>query len=172
MDGKSNKVIDYTVYSRASGSADKIGNTKTVTLPSIEKLTDTYKGSGVLGEIDLPTYGQFSSMELEIEIGVSDENMDKLLETNSLELRWVVDSIDPSTGKVSVIPHKAFLTVINKSFEEGSLEPGASQDGSYKYEVLAYKRIVNGKEKLNIDKLNGIYAINGVNKLSDISANL
>lgn len=169
----SNKTIDYRVYSRRTGTPKKIGNTKTVVLPSIEKLTDTLKGSGILGEIDLPSYGQFASMEIEITTGVSDEfNLPELLETNDIELRWVVDAVDPSTGKTTTIPHKAFIKCINKSGEEGTVEPGAGMEGSFKHEVISYKRIINGKEVLNIDKLNGIYAINGVNKLANVTNNL
>lgn len=168
----SNKVIDYSVYVRENGKATKINDTTSATLPSIEKLTDTIKGSGIIGEIDVPTLGQVGSMELELSIRVTNEQYGILISANEIELRWVTDVLDPSTGKVKTIAHKAFLKVINKKAEEGKLEPGAAQDGSATFEVIAYRRIVNGKEILNIDKLNGIYAINGVNQLSDISANL
>ncbi|MBN1045449.1 phage tail protein [Clostridium botulinum] len=165
----SNKIIDYSIYVRDSGSAIKIGNTTDVTLPSIEKLTDTIKGSGIIGEIDMPTYGSIGSMEIEISIRTSDETFGTLIIATQLEIRWVTDALDLATGKVRPIPNKAFLTVINKKAEEGKLESGASQDGSVSYEVIAYKRICDGKEILNIDKLNGIYSINGKNIYSDVS---
>ncbi|MBN1048709.1 phage major tail tube protein [Clostridium botulinum] len=164
-----NKTIDFSVYVRDSGSADKIGNTTDITLPSIEKITDTIKGSGIMGELDLPTYGQISSMETEISMRVSDDKFAVLSSANQLEYRWVTDSYDTSTGKARVIPNKAFLTVANKKADEGKIESGASQDGSLSFEVIAYKRICDGKEILNIDKLNGIYSINGKNMYSDIS---
>ena len=169
MDQITNKVIDYTVYVRENGKATKIGDTTSVTLPSIEKLTDTIKGSGIIGEIDVPTYGQIGSMETEISIRTANEKFGLLIIAIELEYRWVTDVLDPSTGKVSVIAHKAFLKVINKKLEEGKLESGAAEDGSASYEVLAYKRIVNGAEILNIDKLNGIFAVNGVNMFDYIS---
>lgn len=108
-------------------------------------------------------------METEISIRTANEKFGLLIVAIELEYRWVTDVLDPSTGKVSVISHKAFLKVINKKFEEGKLESGAAEDGSASYEVLAYKRIVNGAEILNIDKLNGIFAVNGVNMFDDIS---
>lgn len=169
MDPITNKVIDYTVYVRTDGKATKIPDTTSVTLPSIEKLTDTIKGSGIIGEIDVPTYGQIGSMETEIATRTTNDKFGILLTANELEYRWVTDVLDPSTGKVSVVSHKAFLKVINKKGEEGKLEPGASQDGSVSYEVLAYKRIINGTEILNIDKLNGIFVVNGVDMFKDVS---
>ncbi|MCI1478118.1 MAG: phage major tail tube protein [Clostridium beijerinckii] len=172
MDGISNKVIDYSVYVRNDGKSTKMGDTTSVTLPSVEMLTDTIKGSGISGEIDVPTLGQIGSMETEVALRVSNEKYGTLISANELEYRWVTDVLDPSTGKVSTNNHKAFLKVIPKKHEEGKLESGAAQDGKVTYETLAYKRIINGKEVLNVDKLNGIYAINGVNQLDSVSSNL
>lgn len=169
MSGIANKVIDYSVYVRKNGKGTKIGDTTNVTLPSIERLTDTIKGSGIVGEIDLPSYGQIGSMETEIGIRVSNEQLGTLAGAIELEYRWVTDVINTKTGKTTIQSHKAFLTVSNKKVEEGKVESGSAQDGSFSYEVLAYKRIIDGKEIINIDKLNGIYAINGVNMLDDIS---
>ncbi len=61
------------------------------------------------------------------------------------------------------------MTVANKKADEGKIESGASQDGSISFEVIAYKRICDGKEIINVDKLNGIYKINGKDMFSDIS---
>lgn len=169
MSGIANKVIDYTVYVRENGKGTKMGDTTSLTLPSIERITDTIKGSGIVGEIDLPTYGQIGSMETEISIRVSNDQLGTLASATELEYRWVTDVIDTKTGKVKVQAHKAFLTVTNKKLEEGKVESGAAQDGSLAYEVLAYKRIIDGKEVINIDKLNGIYSINGKNMLDDIN---
>ena len=169
MDKITNKVIEYTVYVRENGKATKIADTTSVTLPSIEKLTDTIKGSGIIGEIDLPTYGQIGSMETEVATRTTNDKWGTLITANEIEYRWVTDVVDPSTGKVAVDSHKAFLKVINKKAEEGKLEPGSAQDGSTSFEVIAYKRIINGNEIINIDKLNGILAVNGVNMFDNIS---
>ena len=108
-------------------------------------------------------------METEISMRVSDDKFATLSASSQLEYRWVTDAYDTSTGKARIIANKAFLTVANKKADEGKIESGASQDGSLSFEVIAYKRICDGKEILNIDKLNGIYSINGKNMYSDIS---
>lgn len=164
-----NKTIDFSVYDRSNGSADKIGNTTDITLPSIEKITDTIKGAGIIGEIDMPTLGQLSSMETEISLRVSDDKFATLAAASKIEYRWVTDAYDTSSGKARVVANKAFLTVTNKKADEGKIEPGASQDGSLSFEVIAYQRICDGKEIINIDKLNGIYKLNGKDMYSDIS---
>ena len=168
----SNKVIAYNVYNRENNKSVKVGDTTEVTLPEIEELTDTISGAGILGEIDLPTLGQIGSLSLEIAFRSSNQETLSLLGSNNIEIRWVNDAIDTSTGKTKTIANKAFLTVKRKKFAEGKLEAGAAQDGSVEFEVLAYRRIMDGKEVLNIDKLNNIYKINGIDQLTDITKNL
>lgn len=168
----SNKVADYRVYNRDGGKAVKVGDTTEITLPEIEELTDTIKGAGILGEIDLPTLGQIGSLSLEITFRSTNKETMALATSNQIEIRWVNDLIDTSNGKVRTIANKAFFTVRRKKFAEGKLETGASQDGSMEFEVLAYRRIMDGREVLNIDKLNNVYKINGIDQLTDITRNL
>lgn len=172
MNTISNKVVAYTVYSRDGNKATKVGDTTEVTLPEIEELTDTIKGAGILGEIDLPTLGQIGSLSAEISFRSTNKETINLLTTPQIELRWVTDAIDTSTGKAMTVANKAFLTVKRKKFSEGKLESGSAQDGSAEFEVLAYRRIMEGKEILNIDKLNNVYKINGIDQLTDITKNL
>ncbi|MBA4510224.1 phage major tail tube protein [Clostridium sporogenes] len=167
-----NKTINYNIYVRQNNKLNKILDTSEVTLPSIENLTDTIKGSGILGEIDFPAYYQPGAMSLEISTRVSNADLGILISAIDIEIRWVTDEFDSSNAKVGINSHKAFFKVINKKFEEGKLAMGEAQEGSLEYEVLAYKRVINGKEVLNIDKLNGIFAINGKNLAQDIQAAL
>ncbi|MHC1683685.1 MAG: phage major tail tube protein [Clostridiaceae bacterium] len=167
-----NKVISYSVYVRVSNKAIKINDTTSVELPSLEFLTDSIKGAGILGEVDLPSYYQPGSMSLSLSLRVTSEQIPLLIGANELEIRWVTDIFDTSNIKVGTSSHKAFIKGINKKFEEGKLEPGSAQDASFEYEAIAYKRIVNGKEVLNVDKFNNIFALNGTNLISNIQAAL
>ncbi len=167
-----NKIVNYSVYVRQDGRANKIGDTNTVQLPSIEMLTDTIKGAGIMGELDWPSYFQPGSMTLTINMRVTSENMALLAGADNVEIRWVTDVFDTTNVKTGVNAHKAFIKCINKKIDEGKLEPGATQDGSFDYEVFAYKRVINGKEILNIDKFNGIFAVNGKDFAKDVQAAL
>lgn len=163
-----NKTVRYNIYTNENGRLDKIEDTTEVKLPEVEMLSDTLKGSGILGEVDFPTFLQTGSMTLEISIRATNEKYGKLLGARSIEIRWVTDKIDTSNIKVGVDAHKAFIQCINKKFDEGKISEGEAQEGSLEYEVLAYKRTINGKEILNIDKFNNIFAINGKNLTQDI----
>lgn len=167
-----NKVISYSVYVRINGKATKIADTTSVELPSIEFLTDTIKGSGIVGEIDVPSYYQPGSMALSLSLRVTSEQLATLLVAKEIEIRWASDSIDTSNMKTGINANKAFIKGPVKKFEEGKLESGSAQDASFEYEAIAYKRIINGKEVLNIDKLNGIFSVNGSNLLKNFNAAL
>lgn len=155
-----NKVANYSVYTRDERTV-KIGDTTSVQLPSIEYLTDSIKGAGILGEVDWPTLGQVGSMSLSISIRVTNEDFGALAKAKNLEIRWITDAFDTTEVKTGVNLNKAFISCIPKKIDEGKIEPGSAMDGSFEYEVYAYKRILNGKEILNIDKFNGIFTING-----------
>lgn len=163
-----NKAINYSVYI----TKRKIGDTSSVQLPSVEFMTDTIKGAGIIGEIDLPSPFQAGSMTLSISTRVTNnpDDLGALMSANEIEIRWVTDSVDTATANSDIVGHKAFLKVATKKIDEGKIEPGAAQDGSYEYEVLSYKRITNGKTVLEIDKLNGIFKVNGKDYTQKINA--
>ncbi len=162
-----NKTINYSIYNKVNGKTNRILDTTEVTLPSIENTTDTIKGTGILGEIDLPNLLQPGSMTTTVSTRGVNENTASMIETDNLEVRWITDRFDAHNNKSGIDHHKAFMTVVLKKFDEGKIGSGESGDGSFEYEVLAYKRIMNGEELLHIDKLNNIFAINGKNLLEE-----
>ena len=89
-----NKVINYSVYV----ASKKVGDTVSVELPEIEFLTDSIKGAGIVGEIDLPSLYQVGSMSLSISTRVSNipEDLALLMSARDIEIRWVTDAINTS----------------------------------------------------------------------------
>lgn len=178
MPKQTNKTINYSVYYRDSakngGKPQYVNDTTSVQLPSIENLTDTLKGAGILGEVDMPTPTQIASMVFAMNIRASNEDMPYLMRPGviDLELRWVADRFDPTQGTNEQVANKAFLKLLIKKADEGKVEANASADGSFEYEVIAYQRIMNGKEILHINKFTGDYIVNGVNYGKSIQAAL
>lgn len=163
-----NKVINYSVYV----ATKKVGDTTSIELPEIEFLTDSISGAGIIGEIDLPSLYQVGSMSLSISTRVSNnpDDLALLMSSRDIEIRWVTDAIDTSNATSDVVGHKAFIKCVPKKLGEGKLEPGSAQDGSYEYEILSYKRVTNGKNILEIDKLNGVFSVNGVDQTKSINS--
>ena len=158
-----NKTIQYSVYNRDSGKAKFVGDTSSYARPSIENMTDTIKGAGLMGEIDLPTLGQLGSMECELSFNKTSTEYVELIApvAHKIEIRWVTDVLDSSNAKVGIEANKEFLTVIPKQAELGDIESNETNEATITFEVLYYQYLVAGKAVLEIDKLNNVYKVNG-----------
>lgn len=157
------KTINYAVYNTAAGR-EHIADTTKVQLPAIENMSDTIKGAGIMGEIDLPSMAMPGSMTTAISLRVDSKTAAKLSGrgTQSLEIVWNIDQLDGSSGSVKAVQHKAFVKGVLKKFDPGSVEPGAQMDGSIEIETLYFKRVIDGETIMEIDKLNNVYRVLGV----------
>ena len=64
-----------------------IGVSGEVELPELEAITDTLEGCGVLGEIEDPVTGQFSSATIKIPFAVLYESLFSILNTTKIQLQ-------------------------------------------------------------------------------------
>lgn len=154
-------------------NASKImGVGEEVTLPTMEAITQTLSGAGILGEVESPTPGHFQSMELEVPFVVMDEeNASSLLNMNKfakITLRGSMQYIDGKTGEKKYKPVRVVARGWNKSFEPGKLKIGEGMDTKIKLEVVYYLIEVNGKQVIELDKLNTVFKLNGKDMLKEI----
>lgn len=170
-----NKTVQYRLKATdPNGRLQIIDDSADITLPSIDKLTDTIKGAGILGEVDMPTFGQVGSMTLGINFRADNPQYAMLSRPGEikLEIVWVVDVFDSSQVKVGVQQHKVFITGANKTYNPGTIDVNASADGTSEFEVWTYRKVVDGKEVLLIDKFNYKYVVNGVDYAAQLRAAL
>lgn len=165
-----NKVINYNIYSKINQQSVYLGDTLNVQLPSVEMLTDTIKGAGIMGEIDLPTLTQTGSMSCTISFRNATLSQMALFapKLQDFEIRYVVDKYDSATGQTSVQQHKVYLKGYPKKFDPGKVEANASQEGTDEFEIVYMNHILDGVSVIEIDKLNNIFKINGVDYAKEI----
>lgn len=165
-----NKTIQYAIYNRKNGKADFITDTSSLKRPSIEAMTDTIKGAGIMGEIDLPTMGQLSAMEYEITFKNANKKAIELFgqETQHIEVRWVTDVLDTTTSKVTVKANKDIIKGVPKKIDLGSIEGNSNNEATLPLEILYFKHIQDGETLIEIDKLNNVFIINGVDYMAKI----
>ena len=161
------KINDYNVY---LDGIQMIGVAASATLPEINQKTSTVSGAGINGEMDSPTIGQFESMEQEIQFNTlysSAVGMLSPMSTVKLTFRAAQQVYDKSGGY-------AFkgLRVVEmgrvKKFKPGKLEKGESMEATVTLELSCIMIEVNGNQILEVDKLNGVYKVNGVDMLASI----
>lgn len=169
-----NKTLQYAVYDRTGGRAQFVEDTTAVARPNVELLTDTIKGAGILGEIDLPTFGQIGSMTYEVTLRRTNPRAVALSSPgmHELEVRWVTDIINSATGKAGTCANKDIVKGIYKKTDGGSLENNTAQETTIGFEIVYFKHIQDGRTTVEIDKLNNVFAVDGVDYLSGIRAGL
>lgn len=166
-----NKTIQYSIRAKIEGgNLEELGDTSSVQLPSWEYATDTISGPGILGEIDFPSYLGLKSATFSFNMRV-DEKRAAIYSAPGrkwFEVRWATDKFDTSQVKIGITAHKALILGVPKKYDAGKVEVGNAQEGSNEYEVLYYKKYQDGEEVIEIDKLNGIFRVNGVDYASDV----
>lgn len=159
-----NKTVQYSVYGEINNKLTYLDDTTSLQLPSFEMLSDTVKGPGIMGEIDWPSYLGVGSAQFTFNMRTDEVKAAYLSAPGKkrFEVRWVTDKFDTSGSNIGIDSHKVVIIGVSKKYDAGKVEVNAASDGSNDFEVLYYKKSVNGKEIIEIDKLNYIYRVNGV----------
>ncbi|WP_297429314.1 phage major tail tube protein [Clostridium sp.] len=161
------KLVNYNVY---YGNDKLIGLNGDVTLPKLEPMTTTIGGAGIAGEYESPTPGHFGKLETDIAFNVIGEQSTELLipGTKSLVFRASQQSYDVAGGSISYRALKITLKVLSKGIDLGKMAVAKQTGTKNTFETIYIKVEENGKELLEVDKLNFIYKVNGVDVLAAI----
>ena len=159
----------YNVYNDAAKKL--IGISGEIELGDLEAITDTIEGAGVLGEIEDPVTGQFSSIKIKIPFAVLYEDLFSLMNTTKppqLTLRASMQCMDPSTGETGYYPVKIVVRGKAASTSLGKVTKGKKGEPEIELEILYIKIMINNKTTLELDKLNFKFVLNGVDMLKKV----
>lgn len=170
----STKTIQYSIYDRTSGKPVFVEDTTTYTRPELAMMSDGISGSGIMGEIDMPTLGQLDSMEIELALNKTNARAITMFApgAHTLEARWVTNVLDTSTGNSKIQANKEIIKYLPKTLELGDIENNETNEGTLTGEVLTYQYILDGKTVIKIDKLNNVFIVNGKDYSSAIRSAL
>lgn len=167
-----NKTIQYRLKATdPSGKMTQIDDSSDLQLPSIEKLTDTLKGAGIMGEIDMPSFGQLGSMTFTVNNRADNPQYARLSRPGEIkfEVVWVVDVYDSKNVKVGIQTHKVYMSGVSKKHDLGKLEVNGGAEGSSEFEIYYLRKLVDGKEVLLIDKFNYKFAVDGKDYMEEMN---
>jgi len=161
------KINEYNVY---LDGTKMIGIAAASTLPEVNMKTSTVSGVGVNGEIDSPTLGQFESMEQEIQFNTlystATEMLNPLTPIN-LTFRAAQQVYSKAGGYVFKSLRIVEMGRVKK-FKPGKIEKGEGMEASITLELTYLLVEVDKKVIMEIDKLNQVYKVNGVDMLADV----
>lgn len=161
----------YNVYL----SGKRIAADADVELPELEALTETSGAAGVLGEIDIPAIGHFGPLSTKIKFAILHDDYFSLLDTTkALELTLRADGqyTDKETGVINDIPIKIIIRGWVKNSNLGTLEKGKKGEAELEIETTYLKVDIDGATRLELDKLNFKYTVNGKDLLAKIRKNI
>lgn len=159
-------VVNFAVYEDKNefmGIAD-------VQLPDLTALTQQITGAGIAGNIEAIIPGHFEAMTMAMNFRTTTTAALKLSEPrrHSIDIRVANQVEDTVAGKIMTESVKHVLVVIPKKDGGGKLAPASATDASGEYAVRYWATYVDGKKIREIDPMNSICIINGVDYLADV----
>ncbi len=163
-------INEYNAYRNGN---KMIGVTGATTLPSMDAITETINGAGILGSYETAVPGQYGSLEQDIPFRNLDEDAFGLIDPSSpvdLTLRGSEQLTDSGTGALTYRPVRVVERGRLKSFTPGKLENGKMMEASVKLELFYILIEIDGKSMLEYDKLNGVFKVKGKDMLKKIKS--
>lgn len=144
------------------------GEAKTVKLPSLKFMTEKFSGGGMAGAVNWRT-GQVDDLKLEYTIGGMSVQALKAsgeTEIDGVQLRFGGAYQRPDTGAVQSV--EVVVHGQQNEIDMGDAEIGKDTDHKYVVDCVYYQLTIDGAELIEIDILNGVLKINGVDQLAPL----
>lgn len=149
-----------------------LGITGEVTLPELNSMTATIQAAGILGEYETNVIGMFQNMQQEIPFRIINEEFFDLMRGDkqaALTLRGSIQNVDKQTGgAISTQGMRVVLRGRPVAAKMGQLKQGDLMNASITLGLTYILIEIGGQSKLELDKLNSIYKVNGEDVLKDI----
>lgn len=159
-------VIGFAVY---EDGTEYLGLSE-VTLPEISNMAEEISGAGIGGKIESVILGAIEAMTLTLNFRTVTKNAIKLHEPrqHTIDLRAAQQQRDSTKGETEIVKVKHVLNVTPKKLNPGKLATASAAEVSGEYAVAYFATYINGEKVLEIDPLNYIYYVNGVDYLADV----
>lgn len=159
-------VINFAVY---EDGVEYVGMA-TATLPNLSAIVQTLSGAGIAGNVEVPVLGHYDVMSLTLNFRTTTEQSVCLSEPrrHNIDLRVAQQIEDTVAGEVKVQSVKHVLVVVPKTDTGGSIAPAAPTNGSGEYSVRYWATYIDGAKVREVDPLNFICEVNGVDYLADV----
>lgn len=141
-----------------------------VTMPSMAFLTQTISGTGIAGEYETVILGQLSAMELGLKMLILSKQAIQLStpEVHKWEFREVQQKLENSTGALEVTGVKHIVQAVPKSMGGGTIKNNSTSDPEIKASVKYWAEYRDGEKILELDPLNCICYVNGVDYMEKV----
>lgn len=160
-------ISNFNIY---SGGNALMGITGEVTMPTMTAMTSTVSGPGVLGEYETPVPGHFSEIEQAIPFRILYEDAFRLITVGEVTEVTLRNSMQGTDGQGNIIqtPMRIVMRGRCKKVESGKMKVGDGMGATITLGLVYLLIEVDGNSKIELDKLNQVYKIDGKDQLADI----
>jgi uncharacterized protein len=149
-----NHVTNFSVFRdgrRLIGSAD-------IVLPNLQNLTDSLKGSGIFGEIDMPVQAHFQAISVTLNwITITDHAVFATIQDGAQLDAWAaLQSHNSSDGRIIHEGWRFIMVTAPKSFNLGKLEIGTKGEAVSEFELIGIRVSHDDKTMFELNKENAV----------------
>ena len=168
------KTIAYKYRHLFGNNLKEITESANIELPELSEKADAISGAGIMGEIELPVKGQYANMKVTVSYRTGLLNFEKATAPglHTMEFSAAIQVLDNSTGNTATQYVKHYCKGYKAMAKQGKLEQGGEMDASAEYNLIYYKKTIDGVVVRELDKLNGVDKVNGTEYYQNILSNL
>lgn len=159
---------DFSLFLRAEG---KFGMIEKLELPELKWKTEEYNGGGQMGTREIGLI--LDKMEMKLSSNSYDRPMlSRALQAPGQQEQWKVmgSMIVPGEDEK---PFKVLVTGALMELKRGEMQPGKKSDTDFVIkDITYYQEFLDGTELYEIDLLNQVLRVNGVDQMATRRRNL
>ncbi len=139
-------------------------------LPTLPNLTQSISGAGIAGNVEAIIKGHVDTMTLTLNFRTTTPASVRLSEPrrHTIDLRVAQQEEDPVSNTIGSPTEKHVMVILPKTHNVGSIAPASPSNGSGEYAVRYWATWINGQKVREIDPMNFIYMVDGVDYLADV----
>ena len=163
----------FKVYDSETNRA--LDGAVSVELPNFELLSESFKGAGIGGEINVPIPGNMSALTATVNCPVIYGAMTKYLElgtTRTLDLRNEIIITNTSTHAQEKAPNRWVLKGVLSGANPGSVEQATAGGASFVMQLRYAQHFLDGDEVLEWDPSKYIFKVNGKDLMEETRRNI
>ncbi len=145
-----------------------------VEFPDFEYMTESVGGLGFGGEADIPIIGHFKSLTMKIKWNTVCKQALELMapKAHQLAIYGSIQDWDTKDGTFAPKGVRIATKATPKSTGVGKFEVAKKMEPGSEYELTYIKMSIDGKELLELDKINLICRVDGTDYLSGVRSQL
>lgn len=162
-------ITGFNVYDGAGNKV--IGITDQMDLAKLASKVATITGAGMPGSYDVPVIGHFDSIKQEVPFRIAYKPMFALanpMKVTTLNIRGAIQVTNKSTGLSDYAGLRYMIRGRTLDTNPGKLVLGQTMGASVVVEATTVIYEIDGKKLIELDKLNSIYMIDGVDYLEKV----